>query len=102
MRIKFAQYGISHAHASGKAAVLKASPDVEFCGVYEPDAEVRLTRREQQVLKLLAGGVSTLAIAERLHISRSTVRNHVHNILSKLGTHSRLEAVALGVRHQLF
>ena len=44
MQIKFAQYGISHAHASGKAAVLKASPGVEFCGVYEPDAEVRKTK----------------------------------------------------------
>ncbi len=44
MRIKFAQYGVSHAHASGKAAVLKANPDVEFCGVYEPDPEARRTR----------------------------------------------------------
>ncbi|MBI2359758.1 MAG: PAS domain S-box protein [Deltaproteobacteria bacterium] len=67
-----------------------------------PDPEAGLTPREQQVLKLLAGGVSTLSMAERLHISRSTVRNHIQHILSKLGTHSRLEAVALGVRHQLF
>ena len=43
MRIKFAQYGVSHAHASGKAAVLKENPDVEFCGVYEPDPEARRT-----------------------------------------------------------
>lgn len=44
MRVKFAQYGISHAHASGKAPVLVANPDVEFCGVFEPDAEVRKQR----------------------------------------------------------
>ena len=41
MKVKFAQYGIAHAHAAGKAAVLKASPDVAFCGVYEPDPAVR-------------------------------------------------------------
>jgi predicted dehydrogenase len=39
--VKFAQYGVSHAHARGKAAVMKANEDVDFCGVYEPDAEVR-------------------------------------------------------------
>ena len=44
MRIKFAQYGVLHSHALGKAAVLKANPDVEFCGVYEPDPEARRTR----------------------------------------------------------
>lgn len=68
----------------------------------EPDSEVRLTRREQQVLKLLAAGASTSAIAERLHISRFTVRNHIENILLKLGAHSRLEAVALAAAGQLF
>jgi len=44
MKLRFAQYGISHAHASGKAAALKASDEVEFCGVYEPDPEVRRTK----------------------------------------------------------
>jgi predicted dehydrogenase len=44
MKIRFAQYGIAHAHAAGKAAVLKANPDVEFCGVYEPDPDVRRER----------------------------------------------------------
>ena len=67
----------------------------------EPDVEVQLTRREQQVLKLLATGAGTSAIAERLHISRFTVRNHIENILSKLGAHSRLEAVALAASDQL-
>ena len=43
MKVKFAQYGISHAHARGKAAVLKANADVDFRGVYEPDPEVRRT-----------------------------------------------------------
>ncbi|MBM3216800.1 gfo/Idh/MocA family oxidoreductase, partial [Candidatus Poribacteria bacterium] len=36
--IRIAQYGVSHAHASGHAAVLQANPDVDFVGVYEPSA----------------------------------------------------------------
>jgi two-component system NarL family response regulator len=40
-------------------------------------------------------------MAERLHVSPSTVRNHVQNILEKLGAHSRLEAVAYATRQRL-
>jgi len=54
-----------------------------------------LTPREHEVLRLLARGESTPAIARRLFISAATVRNHAQNILTKLGAHSRLEAVAL-------
>jgi DNA-binding NarL/FixJ family response regulator len=57
-----------------------------------------LTDREQEVLELLAEGLSSQAIAERLFLSLNTVRNHVQNLLVKLGAHSRLEAVATAVR----
>jgi PAS domain S-box-containing protein len=57
-----------------------------------------LTPREHEVLRLLARGESTLAIARQLFISTATVRNHAQNILTKLGAHSRLEAVALAFR----
>jgi PAS domain S-box-containing protein len=60
-----------------------------------------LTRREIEVLRLLAGGASTRTMAERLHVSPATVRNHVQNILGKLGVHSRLEAAACATRHRL-
>lgn len=60
-----------------------------------------LTRRELEVLELLAEGMSNPEIAGRLHISINTVRNHVQNLLTKLGAHSRLEAVALGIRQGL-
>jgi PAS domain S-box-containing protein len=60
-----------------------------------------LTRREQEVLRLMAAGANTRTMAEQLHVSRATVRNHVQNILGKLGAHSRLEAVAHATRHRL-
>lgn len=65
-----------------------------------PD-RVELTRREHQILRLIARGSSTQAVAEALHVSPATVRNHAQNILSKLGVHSRLEAVAYAIQHHL-
>lgn len=63
--------------------------------------EAQLTRRELEILRLFAGGASTRAMAEALHVSSATVRNHVQNILGKLGVHSRLEAAAYASRHGL-
>jgi len=57
-----------------------------------------MTPREVEVLKLLAEGVSNQQIAERLVLSMHTVRNHVQNVITKLGAHSKLEAVATAVR----
>jgi len=41
MSVKMAQYGIAHAHASGKADAMRRSSDVHFCGVFEPDPQIR-------------------------------------------------------------
>ncbi len=60
-----------------------------------------LTRRELEVLRLLAAGANTKAAAEKLHVSPSTIRNHAQNMFGKLGVHSRLEAVAYAMRHRL-
>jgi LuxR family maltose regulon positive regulatory protein len=53
-----------------------------------------LSGREQEVLHLLAGGVSNQEIAERLVISVDTVKRHVSNVLSKLGVNNRTQAVS--------
>jgi PAS domain S-box-containing protein len=52
-----------------------------------------LSRRELEVLRLLAGGKGVQEIADDFVVSRATVRNHIANILGKLGVHSRLQAV---------
>jgi PAS domain S-box-containing protein len=61
----------------------------------------RLTTRELQILRELAGGASTKEIASALAISPVTVRNHVQHLLHKLGVHSKTAAVALALRHRL-
>lgn len=54
---------------------------------------VRLTTRELEVLRLLGQGLGTTAIASRLRLSKATVRNHIDRLRSKLGAHSRIEAL---------
>lgn len=64
-------------------------------------ASSSLTPRQTEVLRLLAHGCSTVQIAEHLHLSTETVRNHIRATLGRLGVHSRLEAVALAHREGL-
>jgi len=52
-----------------------------------------LTPREREILQLIAAGLSNKDLAQQLHISLPTVRNHVHNILGKLQVHRRQEAI---------
>jgi NarL family two-component system response regulator YdfI len=60
-----------------------------------------LTRREREVLQMLAAGLGNKEIAARLAISDHTVKFHVASILGKLGAASRTEAVSLGFRRGL-
>lgn len=57
-----------------------------------------LTRREEQVLELLMEGCSTTTIADRLQLSSHTARNYIRTVVTKLGAHSRAEAVAAAYR----
>ena len=60
-----------------------------------------LSERERQILGLLARGYSNRRIAEACFLSLNTVRTHVQNVLVKLGVHSKLEAVAFALEHQV-
>jgi PAS domain S-box-containing protein len=62
-------------------------------------AIARLTAREKEVLRALAEGLDGQQIAARLNISPVTERNHIANILAKLGVHSRLQALVFALRH---
>jgi DNA-binding CsgD family transcriptional regulator len=66
----------------------------------EPD-RFGLTRREREVLELVADGLSNRQIAERLFISENTAGVHVSNIIGKLGASGRVEAAAIAHRSGL-
>jgi DNA-binding CsgD family transcriptional regulator len=89
------------------AVVLKSGEEV--VGVFglvggprdedEPPApHPHLTPRQVQVLRLLEQGRSTKQIAEELHLTPETVRDHIRRLFRALGVHSRLEAVTVGRR----
>jgi two-component system nitrate/nitrite response regulator NarL len=71
----------------------------------EPNHALRLaghlTSRERQCLLMLVEGLDTAAMMARLCVSRTTVRTHLQAVLTKLGVHSRLEAVSFAVRNRL-
>jgi DNA-binding NarL/FixJ family response regulator len=65
------------------------------------DERPRLSHREQEVLALLAEGLTQKEIAHQLAISSKTVGTHIEHIFSKLGVRNRLQAVAYAHRHEL-
>ncbi len=71
--------------------------EVEIGGPFERDEEVLkrlgISKREFEVLELIAAGLSNLEIADRLFISTSTVKTHVSNVLAKLDASRRTEAI---------
>ena len=62
---------------------------------------VDLSERERQILHHLAGGASSVEIAQTLHISDSTLRTHFQHILKKLGLQNRSQAVIYAVKNQI-
>jgi DNA-binding NarL/FixJ family response regulator len=61
----------------------------------------RLTEREVDVLRLVARGFNNADIAERLHLSEGTVRNHVSGIFAKLEVSDRTQAAVIAIQHGL-
>lgn len=59
----------------------------------------RLTPRERQILERMATGMPSDAIAKALGMSPHTLRTHTQNILTKLGVHSKMEALVIAIRH---
>jgi len=61
----------------------------------------QLSRREREVLRLLAVGAGTTEIARGLYVSPATVRTHIQNVITKLEVHSRVEVATFVTRHQV-
>jgi len=64
-------------------------------------SEARLSEREREVLQAFADGLSTQEVAGKLFISERTIQSHIRSILSKLGLHSKLQAVMWALRQGL-
>jgi DNA-binding NarL/FixJ family response regulator len=60
-------------------------------GMVKSSSAAQMTRREREVIVLIAEGMSNKEIAQRLNLSTYTVKSHIHNILEKMALHSRLE-----------
>jgi two-component system, NarL family, response regulator len=105
--------------AGATAYVAKSSPPESFRRAVEAAVEAetfvdpaagaraatsnvpRLTRRQRQILQMIADGHSTSATAKRLGLSAETVRTHTKAVLARLGARDRAHAVALGLRSSL-
>lgn len=67
----------------------------------EENWSIRLSPREQEILKLVVEGCSNAEIADILFLSTNTVKTHVRNILNKLGVNHRVQAAVFALRHGL-
>jgi DNA-binding CsgD family transcriptional regulator len=68
----------------------------------EGGGRLELTEREREIMTLVASGLQSGEIAERLFLSPETIKSHVHNAMGKLGAHTRAHAVAIAlVRGQI-
>lgn len=86
--------GVLHALAAGELESEPPSGPAVDRGRRAGDGSLLLTRREQEVLELVADAVSPAEIASALSVSEHTVRTHVQNLLGKLGASSKVDAVA--------
>lgn len=73
----------------------------KFAASSEPEGEINLSPREQEVLQLVADGMSTKQASVELGIAESTVKTYLRVIFDKLGATHRAHAVALALRHRI-
>jgi NarL family two-component system response regulator LiaR len=93
---------IRTAHAGRPTLAPEATEALIHTALHPFPARYDLTPREREVLALMVDGCNNRVIANRLVVSRSTVKFHVSSILSKLGVTSRTGAVTCALQHQLF
>jgi NarL family two-component system response regulator LiaR len=92
---------IRAAHGGRPTLAPEAAEALIQAAMHKPSVGYDLTDREKEILKLMTEGLSNPEMADRLFVSRSTIKFHVSNILSKLGAESRTEAVAIAIHNNL-
>ena len=92
---------IRAAHAGRPTLALEVAQTLMQVAVNGPGPGHDLTPRERDVLALMVAGLHNMEIAERLVVSRSTIKFYVSSILAKLGVTSRVEAVAVALQRHL-
>ena len=92
---------IRRAYAGRSTLAPEAAQALIHATTQPPKLGHDLTTREREVLELMSKGQNNVEIAEGLIVSRSTVKFHVSNILSKLHSSSRTEAVAFAIENNL-
>jgi len=92
---------IRAAHAGRPTLAPEATAALIHVATQPQELDYALTSREQEVLDLMAQGLSNPEIAGKLVVSRSTIKFHVSSILSKLGVNGRTEAVAVALQKNL-
>ncbi len=101
-RLRQVNGAVSHSALSADGGVpiqLQWQANTAQAPELSPGVAEQLSAREMDVLRAVASGQANKDIADSLHISVATTRNHVQHILKKLNVHSKLEAVALAFRH---
>jgi len=88
-----------HIAAAMMARLTNIAQTLDHSGTTSPES-IGLTQRQLAVLELLAQNKSNQEIADELFLGIGTVKNHVHNILVKIGVNSRLEAANFYLRYQ--
>jgi DNA-binding NarL/FixJ family response regulator len=64
--------------------------------------QIRLSRRELEIVQFLAAGLRNFEIAEQLSLAEQTVKNHLHKIFQKTGVRDRLEMALYAVYHRMY
>ncbi len=93
--------GAIRAAYAGRPTLAPEAAEVLIKAATKSPEEDGLTRRELEILELMVAGQSNPDIAEKLFVSRSTIKFHVSNILMKLGAATRTEAVAIALQRKL-
>ena len=92
---------IRRAHQGTSTLAPEAADALVHAMAAPAETRTALTRREGEVLELMAEGLTNTEIADRLVVSLSTVKTHVSSVIAKLGASTRTEAAAIAVREHL-